>query len=279
LLQQFSKYQVKNGTDYEQIDYAKIIIRTKIYGTIREEIKRGTKLMKVRIKSFVFSSNEEKELQRFLERISQKYDLAFNFRSSDEAYYNIDTRADIFDPSLKQQETQYPKGQYKYEFISQVNENFISQIPDLLESDKDLGDYGGVILEQPLKPSMLASYKLIPTVGGIPNEVLVNLTIAQIPNDTDRVDFIRGIEEKALLNDMSVGLFVNDFLTYKVVELKYFFGDLTILQIGKLFREYALKNDIEAIVLKKEDKKETKPRKTQIDFFGAEQFLIQMITQ
>ena len=139
------------------------------------------------------------------------------------------------------------------------------------------GTYGGIVLSQPLIPTMVASYKLKPIK--IRPDVLVKLTISQF-SDANKIEFAEGLEQRENKTPLDVGLFVKSFLSKNSVDAQFFFGDMRVPDYGNIFKEYALKNDVSKIVLDEEQEKieDLEPLKSDVDFYGAENFLINMIT-
>ncbi len=279
LLNRFKNNQVKKGKEREIIKYAlKITKEVNKYG--QETEKTQYNQYRVLIKSFIFNyQNEEDKLKDFLNSINAKYDLSFNFRASEEEYFNVESRGDLPPETIKEAKQQklYPDGRYEYIFIEPVSENFISQIPNLIERIV-IGSNNGVVLSQPLIPTMLASYKLKPY--NLSPDILIKITLNQL-SDSNKVEFAKLLEEKADKSALDVGLNVKSYLGRVAVDPKYFFGDMRIPEYGTIFKEYALNNDVTKLVLdeqKEEILEEVELPTNKVDFYGAEQFLINMIT-
>jgi hypothetical protein len=279
MLNNFSKNQIKKGNLREVIKYAlRVTQEVNKYG--QTEQKTQYNQFRTSIKSFVFDLNTEKDkIVEFLGEINKKYDLSFNFRSSDEDYYNEEARGDVFDPQVKTKKQQlYADGEYEYLFSEPVSDNFVSSIPNVIQRTTK-GSYGGVVLSQPLIPTMVASFKIKPLK--ISADVLVELTINQL-SDADKIEFANGLEQREAKSPLDVGLFVKSFLGKAAVDPKYFFGDMRIPDYGLIFKEFALNNDVTKLVFDEEEQKEdmevVEPPKSEVDFFGAENFLINMIT-
>jgi hypothetical protein len=278
ILDRFSNNQVKKGKERETIKYAlKITKEINKYG--QETEKTQYNLYKVKIKSFIFNYvNEEDKVKDILSSINAKYDLSFNFRSSQEEYYSLESRSDLPTEIIieAKQQKLYPDGQYEYLFLESVSDNFIGQIPNLVDRTIN-GNFGGVILSQPLIPTSLASYKLKPYK--LPPDILVKVTINQL-SEGDKIEFAKLIEEKSEKSPLDVGLFVKNYLGQVSVDPKYFFGDMRIPDYGLIFKEFALNNDVTKLVIeeKEEEIVDLVPPTDKVDFYGAEQFLINMIT-
>jgi hypothetical protein len=280
LLDTFRQNQVKRG-ERQKITYAKKVWKEiNKYGQEIEKSKYNE--YRVCIKSYEFNLNNDNQRElalQLLNAINNKYDLSFIFRASFEEYYNEDSRTDVFEPDTKvKKEKLYAVGNYEYVFTESVKEDFINQIPDLLDRTPQ-GTFGGVILSQPLVPSMVASYKLKPIK--IPADVLVKLTINQF-SDSDKIEFAKLLEEKAQRSPLDVGLFVKSFISKVAVDPRFFFGDMRIPDYGLIFKEYALKNDVTKLVFEEEEEEQVIPMgeaKSKVDFDGAENFLITLITK
>jgi hypothetical protein len=280
LLKKYAKHQVKKGQLREQIKYAKkVLVEINKYGQ-REEKPKYSPIYRTSIKSFVFNINTDEDvIKEFLGKINSKYDLSFNFRASDEDYYNIQSRQDIQNFKNAEKEKLFPEGDYEYLFTEPVTDAFINQIPEVKERTVN-GAYGGIILSQPFTPTMVASYKLKPLK--LQYDVLLNLTISNIPSDALKLEFAKKLEEIQDKSALDIGLYVEGFLSKNVLAPKYFFGDMRVSEYGTIFKEYAQKNDITKIVIADitDDVALTnqEPPNNVVDFDGAESFLINMIT-
>ena len=235
--------------------------------------------LKVYIKRYEFAESDVKNIKFFMNELYRKYDVSFNFRSDVGAYFNVETQTDVFDASKKEQQQAqaYPIGEYEYRFIRRVSESLSDSIPAMIRKTSD-GAYGGVITQQPLLPNMLPSYEMKPYKFS--NEILVKLTLAVL-SDEDKSSFVKQLEELADVknaDEYEIGEFVRKFLTQRTVGTIYFFGDMRTSDYGKIFREYALKQDLSKLVLEERQDVEvaTKAAKTEVNLDDAENFIIKL---
>lgn len=251
------------------------------YAFARERKKDGewgTKYndFKSYIKVYEFNlDTQSQDVMRFLTELYRKYDTSFNFRSDVADYYNIESQGDVFDPTVKEQRVKsYPEGDYTYRFIRKVQENVIESIPNLKKRTLE-GAYGGVILTQPMMPNMLPSFDLKPY--NLPSEVMIKLTVSVL-NEEDKSQFIKSLEQISEDKDAyEVGEFVRTFITQRSVGTVYFFGDLRVSDYGRIFKEYALKQDLSQIFAEDvEVEIERKPVKTEVTFDDAENFILKL---
>jgi len=162
--------------------------------------------------------------------------------------------------------------------MRRVADNTLEAIPNMIRKTFD-GAYGGVVLSQPLMPNMLPSFEMKPYK--FPNEIYVKLTLAVL-TDEAKSEFVKRLEEMAEVNDddaFTIGEYVRGFLAQRSVGTTYFFGDLRTSEYGNIFREYALKQDLEKLVLEERGEDvvvETKPVKTQVTLDDAENFIIKL---
>ena len=80
----------------------------------------------------------------------------------------------------------------------------------------------------------------------------------------------------------TIGEYVLKFLTERSVDITYFFGDLRISEFGSIFREFALKQDLEKIIIeerKEDDVIEAIPSKKQVTLEDAENYIIKLLQQ
>lgn len=231
------------------------------------------------IKRYEFDLTEKDLIESFLTETYKRYDVSFNFRSDVADYFNIEPVSDPYDPTKKEQERAFPEGDYEYRFIRKVSDATLDAIPNLKKRTFD-GTYGGVITTQPLMPNMLPSFEMKPF--RFPNEIYLKLTLAVL-NDSEKSEFLKNIEEMAeVKNDdaYTIGEYVRDFLTKRSVGMTYFFGDLRISEYGNIFREFALKQDLEKLVFEEREEAdlvEAKPVKTEVSLNDAENFIIKML--
>ena len=232
--------------------------------------------MKVFVKTFTFESMEGL-LNEFLVDLYLKYQVSFNFRAEGKDYFNVSTQEDIFDPTIKSQEKKraFDVGEYKYRFTQTTPENIISNIPNLIERTPD-GVYGGVVVGYPITPDNLPSYNMIPY--RFDNQVMINLTFSVL-SEQEKTNFARELENSTNLDDVDFGIMVEEFLKGKTVGIKYFVGNLRTPEYGKIFKEFALNNDVASIVIEEKAQEEEVlqvPRNSQITYQGAENFLIEL---
>lgn len=281
----FSKHRdnYRGERKRQEIDYARKITRKQNkYGQWEERTKYNP--YKAHIKSFNFDAKREKQkMVDFFNDLSAKYDLQFNFRSSQEAEWMVESRADVAKEQYAtaggkkavKKEQIFEEGQYQYRFIKPVTVQFAETVPNLIEFNPSDGAYGGVTVSLPMKPSECASYGLKPFK--IPLDVIIKITFAAL-KDEDKTWFANKLEEMAQTDTpVQIGLFVNSYLRERAVAPVYFFGDIRTADIGLIFKEYALKNDLTLLVIEQEVEEVRKPRKTKVEFEDAENFIIKML--
>jgi hypothetical protein len=81
-------------------------------------------------------------------------------------------------------------------------------------------------------------------------------------------------------DDYEVGKFVRKFINERTVGTLYFFGDLQVDDIGKIFRDYALKQDLNKLIFeeKQQEEKELEAAKQKIaSFADAENFILSLL--
>jgi hypothetical protein len=231
---------------------------------------------KVYIKRYEFKQSDVVNITNFLNELYKKYEVSFNFRSDIAGYFNVKSQSDSFDEEKKDQNVQvFPKGEYEYRFLKQVSKDIYDAIPFKIK-DSDSGAYGGVILEEPLIPTMLKPYEMKPYK--FQNEIYVKLTLAVL-NDLDKSTFVKELEDLASKDDdYEVGKYVRDFISARTVGPIYFFGDLRISDYGQIFKEFALKKDLSKLLLKYEEEVvAAKQVKSQVNYDDAENFIIKLL--
>lgn len=270
----FSEHLVTKTPERKTIEYA--------FKRISDKSSKGytTKYndFNTYIKRYDFKMSERAAIESFLSELYKRYDVSFNFRSDVAEYFNVEAQADLFDPSKKDQVRAFPDGEYQYRFMRRVSDNTLEAIPNLIKKTFD-GAYGGVVLSQPLMPNMLPSFEMKPYK--FPNEIYVKLTLAVL-TDEAKSEFVKRLEEMAEVNEddaFTIGEYVRGFLAQRSVGTTYFFGDLRVSEYGNIFREYALKQDLEKLVLEERGEDvvvEAKPVKTQVTLDDAENFIIKL---
>lgn len=266
----------------------KVPLPTKIkYGLlVYEDIVNGKSVTKTRyneyrvyIKDYAFDFDIPKQkdmAKKFFNELSKHYDLAVNFRASDEEALIVEARPDVSVDEIKKEakkEQLFDEGRYEYLFAKPVKESLVDSIPNVIEKT-DAGMYGGVILSLPLMPNILPSYELRPY--RLPSDVYVKLTLAQL-SDVDKGLFISELQKKSDDSALDVGLFVQDYLSGKTVAPEFFFGKLRTGDYGQIFKNYAQNKDVVSLTFKEVEEKK-KPTKSKVTFEDAENFLIEMIT-
>ena len=236
------------------------------------------------IKIYQFVESNEIAIREFLGELHKRYDVSFNFRSDVAEWYNIESKADPYDKASKKIISAFPKGKYHYRYTKQVSADVKSAIPDVLEETFDSTN-GGVILPLPMQPSRLSSYSLKPVIIGdnsIPLDILIKMTLSEF-NEEDKKNFAQELERRVEVeneDDYEVGKFVRKFINERTVGTLYFFGDLQVDDIGKIFRDYALKQDLEKLIFeeKQQEEKELEAAKNKIaSFEDAENFLLSLL--
>jgi hypothetical protein len=276
LLKEYSDFLTKKIQIPSKITYGLLVYDDMVNG--KKVTKTRYNEYKVYIKAYAFNLNDDVQkdkARQFFKKLSAKYDLAFNFRASDEEALIVSDRPDIPAELLKKETKQrelFSKGRYEYVFTKPVKESVISQIPNL-EERTDSGSYGGVILSLPMMPNMLPSYDLKPY--DIPNEVLVKLTLSQL-SDVDKGFFLSELQKRSDDTEAEIGYFVEDFLQGKTVSPIFFFGDLRVIDYGEVFKKFAQNKDLSKIIFE-DVEEEKKPLKSKVTFDDAENFLIELI--
>ena len=236
------------------------------------------------IKRFKFVITDEAEIKRFLSELHKKYDANFNFRSNIADYYNIEEQGDPFKPSIsgkREQVRAFPEGEYQYRFMKNIPEAVYTAIPYKIQRTTD-STYGGVILSQPLLPNLLPSFDMKPY--RFPNEIYIKLALS-ILDDESKSKFVKTLEDMAeVKNDdaYTIGEYVRKFLSERSVDITYFFGDLRISEFGSIFREFALKQDLEKLIIEERGEEaviEVIPSKKEVTLDDAENFIIKLLQQ
>jgi hypothetical protein len=236
------------------------------------------------IKVYQIAESNETAIKEFLGELHKRYDVSFNFRSDVADWYNIESKADPYDKASKKIISAFPKGKYYYRFTKQVGSDIKSAIPDVLEETFD-STSGGVVLPLPMQPSRLSSYSLKPVVIGdnsIPLEILIKITLSEF-NEEDKKNFAQELERRVEVDnedDYEVGKFVRKFINERTVGTLYFFGDLQVDDIGKIFRDYALNQDLAKLIFeeKQQEEKELEAAKQKIaSFADAENFILSLL--
>lgn len=250
------------------------------YKDPKDNKKLSTKYndFKVYIKTYQFLQSDVDNIKMFLNEIYKRYEVSFNFRSDVGSYFNVESTNDTFDTSKKEQQVQvYPNGEYEYRFIRNVSQNVLDAIPNVIRKS-DEGAYGGVVLVQPLMPNMLPSYEMKPYK--FDNEIYVKLTLAVL-SDEEKSSFVKQLEDLADVKNADayeIGEFVKAFLTQRTVGTIYFFGDLRISDYGKIFQEYALKQDLTKLIFNVDEEAYVVPKqvKNEVNLDDAESFIIKL---
>jgi hypothetical protein len=236
------------------------------------------------IKRFKFLITDEAEIKTFLSELHKRYDANFNFRSNIADYYNIEEQADPFKPSISgkvEQVRAFPEGEYQYRFMKNISDSVYASIPYKIERTTD-STYGGVILTQPLLPNLLPSFEMKPY--RFPNDIYIKLALS-ILDEESKSKFVKTIEDMAeVKNDdaYTIGEYVSKFLSERSVDITYFFGDLRISEFGSIFREFALKQDLEKLIIEEREEEaviEAIPSKKQVTLEDAENYIIKLLQQ
>lgn len=233
--------------------------------------------LKSYIKTYQFLQSDVNNINMFLGELYNRYEISFNFRSDVAAYYNVINQGDAFTESKKENTLVYPIGEYEYRFIRNVSQNIKDAIPDKIRNT-DEGAYGGVITNQPIMPNLLPSYEMKPYK--FDNEIYVKLTLAVL-NDEEKSQFIKQLEDLADVKNADayeIGEFVKNFLVQRTVGTLYFYGDLRISDYGKIFQEYALKQDLTKLILDEYEEAYVTPKqvKSEVNYDDAESFIIKL---
>lgn len=277
LLDKYAKHQVKVVPLPTKIKYGLLVYDDIVNGKSVTKTRYNEYRVYIKDFAFNFDSAKEKDMaKRFFSDLSKHYDLAFNFRASDEEALIVEPRPDVPVDELKKEakkEELFDVGTYEYIFARPVKESVIDSIPNLIEKT-DSGMYGGVILSLPMMPNMLPSYELRPY--RLPSDVYVKLTLAQL-SDVDKGMFISELQRKSDDSPLDIGLFVQDYLSGKTVAPEFFFGKLRTVDYGQIFKNYAQNKDVATLTFQEVEEKK-KPTKSKVTFEDAENFIIEMIT-
>jgi hypothetical protein len=280
-LDKYKDYQIENGVK-RSIQYGlKTFIQVLSNGR-GFDTKTKFNLMTVNVKSYNFdisTTSGYEALKNFFKELHNKYDTAFNFRSDASSYYNIENQPkDPFiemlnNPQLEKKKL-FDEGVYQYRFIRKIPDSIIDGIPNVINRTFDSVN-GGIELSYPMNPTLLPSYEMKPY--RFPNEVMIKLVFSVL-SDADKLEFAKKLEDKAMTEDAyQIGQFVSSFLSNKTVNLIYFVGDLRTSEYGLVFKEYALKNDVQQIFFEEDEEKIKKEAKTKVTFEDAEKFLFALI--
>jgi hypothetical protein len=277
LLDRYREYQIDNGVK-KTIEYGKKVTFEKSKTGGSPTFRTNFNKMTVNVKSYNFdiaTTEGYEAIKNFFKELHNMYDLAFNFRSSNSEYYNIQNQADIFDPAKKvENKKTFEEGVYQYRFIRKVSDAIVDSIPNIINRTYE-GANGGVDLNYPLTPSLLPSYEMKPY--RFPNEVMIKLVFSVL-NDAQKQEFAKKLEEKAETEDAyEIGQYVSSYLSDKTVNIIYFVGDLRTSEYGLIFKEYALKNDVKQIFFEEKEEMVQKDAKTKVTFEDAEKFLFALI--
>jgi len=233
--------------------------------------------LKTYIKTYQFLQSDVNNINMFLSELYNRYDISFNFRSDVAGYYNIKSDTDQYTESKKEDSLVYPIGEYQYRFIRSVSQSVIDAIPNVI-SKTDEGAYGGVVTKQPLVPTVLPSYEMKPYK--FDNEIYVKLTLSVL-DEAEKAQFIKELEDLADVQNADayeIGEFIKSFLVKRTVGTIYFYGDLRISDYGKIFQEYALKQDLTKLILDEEEEAYVIPKqaKSEVNLDDAESFIIKL---
>jgi hypothetical protein len=102
-----------------------------------------------------------------------------------------------------------------------------------------------------------------------------------ILNENDKQQFIKELEELADVKNADayeIGEFVKAFLVSRSVNTMYFYGDLRMSDYGKIFQEYALKQDLTKLLFDEDERAYAVPKevKKEVNLDDAESFLIKL---
>ena len=165
--------------------------------------------------------------------------------------------------------------------MKNIPEAVYTAIPYKIQRTTD-STYGGVILSQPLLPNLLPSFDMKPY--RFPNEIYIKLALS-ILDDESKSKFVKTLEDMAeVKNDdaYTIGEYVRKFLSERSVDITYFFGDLRISEFGSIFREFALKQDLEKLIIEERGEEaviEVIPSKKEVTLDDAENFIIKLLQQ
>jgi hypothetical protein len=267
----------------QQIGYGYYRVKKKSESSSKKEFSEKFYSVKGYIKIFEFPLSQKDKITEFLMELHNRYDLSFNFRSDVASFYNIEAQQDIFDKSKKAIVTAFPKGRYEYRFNKSVSDDVKAAIPDVIEFTEN-SVYGGVALPFPMQPSRLRSYELKPYK--ISPDILVKLTFSELTEE-EKKSFVQELEKRAEVDNedaYEIGRYVRDYLSEKTVGTTYFFGDLQLPEYGKIFRDYALKEDIRKLLFEEKEKEEVelemeKTKEKIGSFEDAENFVFSIYEQ
>lgn len=268
---QYKRYLSKS-VDKTEITYAALWVKRE------DAVQKLYQKLKVYVKTYTFLDRDVDALNGFLGELYSKYSVSFNFRSNIAEFYNVSGLADVESEELKKnkQQTLFPEGRYEYRFVKRVEDGLVNAIPNLLDRTFD-SNYGGVVLSQPILPNLLPAYEMKPYK--FPPDIYIKLTLAVL-DDNEKASFARELEKKVEKENedaLEVGRFVRNFLEDKTVNTIFFFGDLRMSDFGNIFREYALKQDLNQIIIEEEEQVEVKKElKSKITTSDAERYIIEL---
>ena len=197
-------------------------------------------------------------LNLFLQGLEISYDAYFTLSTGAVSYYDISDAQDKPASELSFETKVYPDGEYVYIFKRDTTDATKKQIPDVIEF-LPFGAYGAVKLRQPIIPSLLPSYALIPY--RIPSSILVQLAFSVLQS-IQKEDFKKDIMANAItMNDAQMGDFVRKYLTSKSVSIDYFFGNMRPDKYGEIFRKYGLGESLGDVVIEEEVEQKGAPEK------------------
>jgi hypothetical protein len=228
------------------------------------------------IKKYQFLQSDFNNINLFLGELYDRFEISFNFRSDIAASYNVDNteQGDVeFIESKSENTPTYPIGEYEYRFIKTVPKSVIDLIPYVIRKTSE-GLYGGLVTSQPLVPVELTSFGMKPYK--FDNEIYVKITLASL-NDDQKREFVKELEDLADVKNadaLEIGKYVKTFLSKSTVGADYFFGDLRMSDYGKIFQEYALKQDLAKLIFDEEI--EPLQVKTEVNLDDAESFIIKL---
>lgn len=277
-LSQFDANKVRDDDTYKPIDYALIVqsVWNKKTGSYDDKTKFNALFVKIKTYAYNLDSADDVDaLKAFLFALYNKYEVSFSFRSSASDYLNIDKQADVFVPGSDDEKTTvYPEGEYQYMFMRRISDSTYDLIPNVIGKGA-VGVYGSVRLSQPLPPDRLPSFEMKPY--DLPNDALVKLALSVL-DSVQKTDFVQGLKDIAAdKSDIEVGEYVRKFLTRVSVPMVYFFGDLRGSEYGKIFKYYALNEDMLSLSFEKA-KTTTAAPKTEVTVEDAEDVILKLLS-
>jgi hypothetical protein len=252
-------------------------LATKLDGTAKIDSNR---MVMAGIYKFVL--NNESHIQVFKRAMQYLWDKEkpnFTFSANAQDSYTVTDVEDVFDSSSKEAKIDKLFEIGEYEYLRTNSEPSSIPIDMLVSEDMGKGMYGSVIVNYPIEPRALLSYKMYPI--NMPSDVSVKLYLAMF-DEQERARIKKEIE--LMSKDKSVyeiGEYVEREGQEKIPDMKYVFGSKSTSQLGIIFKTYIENGDLASIMYEVKEDVVTQvkvKKKTSVDFESAGKFLIGMLS-